>query len=76
MSLPMRGEWIEMYNTRVLFPLVRSLPMRGEWIEIVKSCNKYETLKSLPMRGEWIEIVFYIYAKVRKKVSPHAGRVD
>ena len=34
LSLPMRGEWIEMivYNNKTLS--TRSLPMRGEWIEI------------------------------------------
>ena len=34
MSLPMRGEWIEI-STNILIILKRmSLPMRGEWIEI------------------------------------------
>ena len=38
LSLPMRGEWIEMRHGQqvVLFRLV-SLPMRGEWIEILCS---------------------------------------
>ena len=36
-SLPMRGEWIEILWTSSLTPPGRSLPMRGEWIEIVGS---------------------------------------
>ena len=33
-SLPMRGEWIEMNLDRVRSAVMPSLPMRGEWIEI------------------------------------------
>ncbi len=35
LSLPMRGEWIEISLKNAALPLYkRSLPMRGEWIEI------------------------------------------
>ena len=34
LSLPMRGEWIEMVEHCVREQGVTSLPMRGEWIEI------------------------------------------
>ena len=56
-SLPMRGEWIEIFNQYFLLKNRWSLPMRGEWIEIfsVNACGINLT-PSLPMRGEWIEI--------------------
>ena len=34
MSLPMRGEWIEIALSFLRPPYAWSLPMRGEWIEI------------------------------------------
>ena len=34
LSLPMRGEWIEIAIGPVSWPNSLSLPMRGEWIEI------------------------------------------
>jgi len=34
MSLPMRGEWIEIAKTLLYVACFESLPMRGEWIEI------------------------------------------
>ena len=34
LSLPMRGEWIEMLSIRYSTATLSSLPMRGEWIEI------------------------------------------
>ena len=35
LSLPMRGEWIEISLKNAALPLYKSsLPMRGEWIEI------------------------------------------
>ena len=40
LSLPMRGEWIEIQEYGNLKQLtVRSLPMRGEWIEIGEPLN-------------------------------------
>ena len=36
LSLPMRGEWIEIgINSSYIILSILSLPMRGEWIEIV-----------------------------------------
>ena len=35
LSLPMRGEWIEIYAHPLTGEPIASLPMRGEWIEIV-----------------------------------------
>ena len=57
MSLPMRGEWIEI-GMQVLqfFTLPQSLPMRGEWIEMPYYSILCIKAQSLPMRGEWIEI--------------------
>ena len=37
MSLPVRGAWIEMFQTRLAKLLLSSLPVRGAWIEIVSS---------------------------------------
>ena len=34
MSLPMRGEWIEINALTFMSNKYKSLPMRGEWIEI------------------------------------------
>ena len=34
LSLPMRGEWIEIVSSRLPLGFTGSLPMRGEWIEI------------------------------------------
>ena len=56
LSLPMRGEWIEMIWQHTLITFVMSLPMRGEWIEIVSMLSVGLIFESLPMRGEWIEI--------------------
>ena len=35
LSLPMRGEWIEIFTILLSKGFIRSLPMRGEWIEII-----------------------------------------
>ena len=76
LSLPMRGEWIEM--APISPPCMRSpsLPMRGEWIEIVGGVVLTARRRSLPMRGEWIEIAHLRPASRQGAVSPHAGRVD
>ena len=60
-SLPMRGEWIEMIDCSSShdWTIVLSLPMRGEWIEMrdgTLAVNLAAVIVSLPMRGEWIEI--------------------
>ena len=34
LSLPMRGEWIEITCEKLILKYTLSLPMRGEWIEI------------------------------------------
>ena len=58
LSLPMRGEWIEICQGRRKTDRQRwSLPMRGEWIEIFPAPPHKALIVSLPMRGEWIEIV-------------------
>ena len=57
LSLPMRGEWIEMAKCCAwIAARTKSLPMRGEWIEIIHQGLSRLERKSLPMRGEWIEI--------------------
>ncbi len=55
-SLPMRGAWIEIYNTITISICTTSLPMRGAWIEIMYHYYIQHQLLSLPMRGAWIEI--------------------
>ena len=77
MSLPMRGEWIEI-RSGDLWAIwnPRSLPMRGEWIEITDIDINRGAYPSLPMRGEWIEIVGAKAGDMITVVSPHAGRVD
>ena len=72
----MRGEWIEIVSSPNWRKSSMSLPMRGEWIEIIKQQYQNKLRWSLPMRGEWIEILWKIPPIQRRKVSPHAGRVD
>ena len=56
-SLPVRGEWIEIYNMNYNEADFMSLPVRGEWIEIGSLRSLSECcFWSLPVRGEWIEI--------------------
>ena len=76
MSLPMRGEWIEIPLTLLGRYVIKSLPMRGEWIEIMCRESTSTNPTSLPMRGEWIEIYMGETKEEPKPVSPHAGRVD
>ena len=75
-SLPMRGEWIEIFTGSLLAPRFPSLPMRGEWIEIFSAASFWARRRSLPMRGEWIEMAGVTAASAVTGVSPHAGRVD
>ena len=56
LSLPMRGEWIEIAGIIHRRRTPWSLPMRGEWIEIQPAHAAASASASLPMRGEWIEI--------------------
>ena len=56
LSLPMRGEWIEIISSAVTAGARPSLPMRGEWIEIGNRRRTAILHRSLPMRGEWIEM--------------------
>ena len=77
LSLPMRGEWIEMVIFYPTLPAFQSLPMRGEWIEIRGGRpSGARRSGSLPMRGEWIEIARAVIGSLPITVSPHAGRVD
>ncbi len=76
-SLPMRGEWIEIYTQGCHIVWQTCLSPCGE------SGLKYDTRdkpgkhdKSLPMRGEWIEIGTSTRNCRWNRVSPHAGRVD
>ena len=55
---------------------VVSLPMRGEWIEMSRLSKMPSISASLPMRGEWIEMLSLVDGGRRRRVSPHAGRVD
>ena len=72
LSLPMRGEWIEIINTSTVPAFDRvSLPMRGEWIEIFCSAHMPICLPpSLPMRGEWIEIFVLLHQEFGLRLSP------
>ena len=77
LSLPMRGEWIEIFMVISFAVALLSLPMRGELIEIELFQHYVRSaLRSLPMRGEWIEIFTSRSSVPGLKVSPHAGRVD
>ena len=76
LSLPMRGEWIEMSLSSAVTTGAGSLPMRGEWIEILWAKVLTDPSGSLPMRGEWIEILLKNQRRPATAVSPHAGRVD
>ena len=77
LSLPMRGEWIEIHTPQNCSRLPASLPMRGEWIEIAAGLALLvRRIVSLPMRGEWIEMIQAPRFSVHRRVSPHAGRVD
>ena len=51
LSLPMRGEWIEMQLLLVYIPLFMSLPMRGEWIEIACASATHEEHVVSPHAG-------------------------
>jgi len=75
-SLPARGEWIEINIVSRCRVILMSLPARGEWIEIniVSRCRVI--LMSLPARGEWIEMVFAMPYISPHYVSPRTGRVD
>ena len=55
-SLPARGEWIEILLMRLNPVMSTSLPARGEWIEIVFGSKMADAVASLPARGEWIEM--------------------
>ena len=55
-SLPLRGAWIEIRQSRRRRSCWRSLPLRGAWIEIAYEVYRAAPEESLPMRGAWIEI--------------------
>ena len=50
-SLPMRGEWIEMYADQHEDQQDQSLPMRGEWIEIYRGGERVLTALVSPHAG-------------------------
>ena len=52
LSLPMRGEWIEISSIAVSFASSVSLPMRGEWIEILRVGKAEQTFGGLSPCGE------------------------
>ena len=52
MSLPMRGEWIEILFCSRIAKNTMSLPMRGEWIEIGRAADRRDLLKRLSPCGE------------------------
>ena len=77
LSLPMRGEWIEILSSAGGTPMIESLPMRGEWIEIIWPLSVLVILCSLSPCGE--SGLKYSLLKALGQVlqvSPHAGRVD
>ena len=51
LSLPMRGEWIEILQHPVAALPAESLPMRGEWIEIASPCRMWRTRNVSPHAG-------------------------
>ena len=71
MSLPARGEWIEMDGAARYARTVKSLPARGEWIEMYRPAVQILAPLSLPARGEWIEIpIFTARPWPRRCLSP------
>ena len=57
LSLPVWGEWIEIFLIQRLSPPgTWSLPVWGEWIEIFSAERLSSVKRSLPVWGEWIEI--------------------
>ena len=78
LSLPMRGEWIEMYLNVPSCPSpLESLPMRGEWIEIICNYVMYRNTLCLSPCGEsGLKCQNPLLLVPSQKVSPHAGRVD
>ena len=77
MSLPMRGEWIEMQISCETGDGRISLSPCGEsGLKYEDVDSEGEVRRSLPMRGEWIEIPPWKRNWPGSPVSPHAGRVD
>ena len=76
-SLPVRGAWIEIPNTAIVFSLRRpSLPVRGAWIEIIRIGEEQIDRVSLPVRGAWIEISDITAPLPSREVVPRVGSVD
>ena len=55
-SLPVWGEWIEIFSDPRKGVAQASLPVWGEWIEISIALKSRPHSASLPVWGEWIEI--------------------
>ena len=76
MSLPVWGEWIEIFQSRAPLSQAVSLPVWGEWIEIGLVNTLINNRKSLPVWGEWIEMCNRYSCHFPLLVSPRVGRVD
>ncbi len=76
-SLPMRGEWIEIARPDRCEDHDPSLPMRGEWIEMSSLDALREQMDGLSPCGEsGLKLKVRTDIKETDYVSPHAGRVD
>ena len=51
MSLPLRGEWIEIRIIFASITAIASLPLRGEWIEMAKNYAERCRLEVSPFAG-------------------------
>ena len=71
LSLPMRGEWIEMAARWKPTTASRCLSPCGEsGLKCLSRPDRKLDQLSLPMRGEWIEIIAVIQEENRQRVSP------
>ena len=73
-SLPMRGEWIEIYDSLKRNTYVQGLSPCGEsGLKCQLTADVLIHRVSLPMRGEWIEIRWYYKTGVNIMSLPMRG---
>ena len=73
MSLPARGEWIEIYLSSWYLMVAGCLSPHGEsGLKLTGLQDPQTTGQSLPARGEWIEIaVIPLELNLLDRLSPH-----
>ena len=74
LSLPMRGEWIEIVRTHGFAPAPARLSPCGEsGLKCGHGCGQIPGAASLPMRGEWIEMRLRLPTGWRSSSLPMRG---